>query len=816
MFFNYLKTGVRNLFKYKIFSFINVFGLAAALSVGMLIILMLTDQKSHDQFHLKKDRIYRILCDRPDFRHPYATSPSPLTATLQRDYPIIERATHLVMGFGGDARYGQQSVEMTGYFADTAFFDVFSYELEGGDRNTALREPNSMVLSHAKAVQLFGKEEAVGKTVGFTDRGLNVFGGRNASIATSWGSYRVTGVIADKPYKSHLKFDVLVSSASIPVLALANKLTDRSTNWNDWFSCFTYVLLEPGKDKAQLEVALDRLTARQYAGLAAFKDFKLLAQPLTQISPGILLGNEPTIVLPMIAYYFLSFLALVILISACLNYINLSVARALKRAREIGVRKVSGARRGDLILQFLSESILTALLAMGMALVLLLFLKSAFMHLWVNQYLNFDLQANGFVYVVFLGFAVLTGVIAGLYPAFYLSRFDTVLALKSSEGTRPGKLSLRKALSVVQFVLSLFFIITAILIYHQFRYFIGFKYEFQTNNIVNIDLQNNDYALLSRAFQQVPGITGISACEYIPATARNEGLSLRPVGRKGRDTLFTNFIALRTDEHFIGNLGLKLVAGQDLPAASPATARYAVVNEMAVKAFGFDWPAQIIGQALQTPYNDSPLVVIGVVQDFHMRMLLGNEKIDPLVLQNHPVQFQYLNVRIGSTDVRGVVAALNAVWRRADPVHPFRYVFYNEELASESQGIFDVVSILGLIAFLAVVIACLGMLGMATYSTERRRKEVGIRKVLGAGDWRNTLLLSREFIQILLIAIAIAAPLSYLLNQAWLQKFPNRVEFGWVTVLEGTAIVLVLGLVTVGSQTIRASRANPVESLRSE
>ncbi|HEV2481310.1 MAG TPA: FtsX-like permease family protein [Puia sp.] len=815
MFFNYLKTGIRNLLKYKVFSFINVFGLAAAMSVGMLIILMLADEKSHDQFNVKKDRIYRILCHRPDFRHPYATSPFPLATVLGKGYPIIERATHLVMGVGGDARYGQQNVTMTGYFADTAFFEVFSYGLERGDRNTALTQPNSMVITHAMARRLFGDEEPVGKVVAFSDRGLTVFGGNSASKAVPWGIFRITGVIDDHPYRSHLKFDVLVSAASLPALSQDSLIPDRTGNWSDLFNCFTYVVLEPGKTREELNTDLAQVAVRKYAGLKDFDHFQLSAQPLTRISPGILLGNEPTIALPMMAYYFLSFLALVVLVSACLNYINLSLARALKRSREIGVRKVAGARKPDLVVQFLGESVLTALLAMGMALGILLLLRTAFLHLWVNQYLNFDLSVDAGVCAAFLALALLTGIVAGVYPAFYLSRFEPILALKSTEGTRPGKLSLRKALSVAQFVLSLFFIITAILIYNQFRFFLHFKYEFQTADILNVDLQGSDYKMVSREFGSVPGVTGISACDYLPATTHSEGFQWRPANplRKA-DSDFSNAIVLHTDEHFIPNLGLKLVAGQEVPAMSPSAWRYVVVNETAARSFGYDRPAAILGAAFETPYSDSPLVVVGVVQDFHMRMLLGNDKIEPLVLQDQSASFHYLNVRIGSRDVRSVMTALARRWRTIDPVHAFSYSFFDEELASESQGIFDVVSILGYIAFLVVIIACLGMLGMATYTTERRRKEVGIRKVLGAGDWSNTLLLSREFVQVLLIAIGIAAPLSYLLNEAWLRKFPNRVDFGWGTVLEGVTIVLALGVVTIASQTVRASRANPVEALR--
>jgi putative ABC transport system permease protein len=818
MFFNYIKAGIRNLLKYKAFSFINVFGLAAAMAVGMLIILMLADQKSHDQFNEKKDRTYRILTDRKDWRHPYATSPVPLAATVMADYPIAETVTHLVQGVGGDARYKEEIVEMRGYFADTSFFSVFSFALERGDRATVLAAPNSLILTHEMAKKLFKEDDPIGKTVAFTDRGLNVYSQASASASTPWGSYIVTGIIADNHYRSHLQFDVLVSASSMPVLQKQNKLPDHSHDWTNYYNCYTYVVLAPGRDVQQLDTVLSRLAARQYAGLPDLKGVNMIGQALTRISPGIILGNEATIVLPLVAYYFLSFLALVIILSACLNYINLSIARALKRAKEIGVRRVSGALRTDLILQFLGESLLTALCAMGMAVLLLFLLRSAFMGLWVNRYLHFELRGGGMVYLAFLGLSLLVGLIAGVYPALYLSKIDPVLALKGDGGGRPGRLPMRKVLGVSQFALSLFFVITAILIYNQFKYFIDFKYEFATNNIVNINLQSNDYKAVTEAFRTVPGVSGVSACQYIPASTRSEGGSLRKAGDTagvGKDA-YKEFMSLGADEHFLETLGLKLVAGRNLPAAGPTAGRYLVVNEAAAGAFGYQRPSEMVGQSFKMSWSDSVYVVIGVVRDFHMRMLLGNDKIDPLFLQNLPASFQYVNVRIASRDTRSVMAALDNKWKQIDPIHPMKYDFFDQELAEESQGVFDIVSILGFIAFLAVMIACLGMLGMATYSAERRRKEVGIRKVLGAGDWRNAMLLSREFVHILLIAIAIAAPLSYMLNTLWLRKFPNRVEFGWGTVLLGTGIILVLGLLTIASQTIRASRLNPVESLRSE
>jgi putative ABC transport system permease protein len=818
MFFNYLKTGLRNLLKYKVFSFINVFGLAAAMSVCMLIMLMIDDQKSHDQFNVNKERIYRLLCDKADFRNPYATTPYPLAAAVKAELPGVETTTHLVLGPGGDMILGKKSMVARGYFADSAFFGVFSFALEKGDRARALSAPRSIVITHALAQRLFGDEDPMGKTVEWVDRGISLYSDYSAGAATPWGSFVVTGVVADRGYRSHLKFDLLMSAASMPLLIADKKIGDHTTDWSSYTNSFTYALLMPGKRVEDLDAGLRQVVKNHYSRLPDFKGFALTGQPLTRISPGILLGNDPTVALPMVAYYFLWFLAILILVLACLNYINLSVARSLNRAKEIGVRKVSGAGRVSLVLQFLSESVITTFFALGVAIGLLFLLKAVFVRLWVNQYLDFELNGEVRVYLIFVVFAVAVGVLAGLYPALHMSGFKPIPALKNRDGMRVGRMGLRKVLSVVQFSFSLIFIITAILIYNQFRYFLAFKYEFNSHNIVNIDMQSNDYRLAEKAFSSIPGVAGVSACQYLPAETRSEGNQLRKVDDNPHPSKddFKDVMTLAADEHFLSNMGLKLVAGRGLLPPGPLAARHIVVNEALTRAFGYRYPAEIVGHRLQSPWNDSSYVVAGVVQDFHMRMILGNEVIDPMYLYSDADNFQYVNLQIATGDIRGTMAKIGDRWKVIDPVHALKYSFFSDDLANQSQGIFDVVSILGFIAMLAVTIACLGMLGMATYTTERRRKEVGIRKVLGAGDLANALLLSREFLVILSIAIAIAAPLSYILNTLWLRKFPNRVEFGWGTVLLGTAVVLGLGLITIGSQTVRASRANPVESLRTE
>lgn len=808
---NYLKVGLRNLRKYKAFSFINVFGLAAAMSVCMLIMLMLADQRSYDQFNVHKESTYRILCDKPDFRHPYATSPFPVAARLKKENPAVLEVTHLLMGVGGDALYGDRLAEIRGYFADTAFFHVFSFGLAKGSPEQALRAPHSMVLSAAAARLLFQDEDPMGKTVTFSDRGLSVFTGSSESSApVSWGNFTVTGVIADKDYRSHLRFDVLMSESSLPGLIADKRLIDPSGDWSNFTRCFTYALLVRGRTDADLNAWLGRMVPPIYTGYPDLKGFKMTGQQLTRISPGRLLGNEPGIVLPLVVYYFLSVLAFVIMLSACLNYTNLSIARALTRAKEIGVRKVNGASRKNIVLQFLCESVLTAFSALILAAGFLLLIRAAFLHLWVNQYLHFSLSGGWAVYLEFALFALLIGLVSGIYPALYLSGFQPVKALRNFASLRPGKLGIRKVLSVTQFVISLVFIISSILIFNQSMHFLHFDFEFSSKNIVNIDLQGHDYRSVSAGFASVAGVEKLSACDYTPVSGRSEGASLKKIGSKDE---YTKFTVLQADENFVDNLQLKLVAGRNF--SGDLSGREVLVNASAAKALRYPFPGDIIGQVLVSKWNDTiPMTVIGVVQDFHMN--LDHDQIEPLLIQDRPAHFKYVNARIAAGDQRSVIARLEQKWKRIDPSHPLRYRYFDEQLASTAQGFFDIVTILGFMAFLAVTIACLGMLGMATYTIERRLKEVGIRKILGAEERGIVFLLSASFVKILVWAALIAAPLSYILNTLWLRKFPNRVAFGPGTILLGTGILLILGLITIGSQTFRAARQNPVKVLRME
>jgi putative ABC transport system permease protein len=809
MFSNYFLTGIRNMLRYKAFSFINVFGLALAMSVSMLIILMIADQREYDQFHVNKDRIFRInSADR------YATSPAPLGEFLKSNYSSIEDATSLTPAIGGDARYKERLAEMRGYFADPSFFRIFSFELIHGNKDRALSEPSSIVITKALADKLFGNESSLGKEVTFEDRKLP-FPMRSDGIgaaAVDWGTFTVTGVIDDAKYKSHLQFDVLMSSATVPLLVADKKLDDNSNNWEGYFRTYTFAMLKSGHAKDELNKILANVVEVKYKDLHAehVKGFKMKAQEIDDIKFDVT-GNDTGVWLFREVYYILGGLALIIMLSACMNYTNLSVARALTRSKEIGVRKVTGANRTALILQFLTEALLTAFLSLSMAILFMQFIKPAFRGLWINRYLNYELKDSVEVYLYFIALTVIVGLVAGLYPAFRLSSFRPVKALKALGDPGSGKLHLYKILNVSQFVISLFFITTSILIFKQFSHYLRFNYGFNAENIINVELQGVDYEKLSNEFKAVPGVATVSASDLVPATGTNNGNEFR---RLAKDDDYKFMSVLNTDENYITNLGLKIIAGKNLPSGADHSANSIVVNESVTRKLGYDHPGEIVGEVLETKWGSEQLKVVGVVENFRYMLLLNQDQIGELILRNQPAAFQYANIKISANDNMAVINKLEDKWKKIDPVHPFKYKFFEDELATTHQAIFDIVSIIGFISFLSVVIACLGLLGMATYTAERKRKEVGIRKILGADELRIAILLSKGFLRMLGIALLIGVPLSWFMNDLWLEYIPNRVEFGPATVTLAAAILMALGLITIGSQIIRASQSNPVESLK--
>ena len=806
---------MRIFLKYKVFSLINVFGLAAAMSICMLIMLMWTDQKSYDDFHDNKDRIYRVVTSPIDNNRMRATIPFPTIEALKTEFSAIEDVAYLRREFGGDGIYSLENnekkyVEMRGYFTDPSFFNVFDFELEDGDEKTALSKPNSLVISQEVKKKLFGADNPIGKTIQFSDRGLNYFT-EESTAPVDWGLFTVTGVFVDRP-KSHLKFDVMASGATLDLLYKESRIEDLRNNWGVDHKTYGYVMMKHKADEADLKTALASLTKDYLENNPneQLKKSRFNFQPLIKITPGEATGNGTDTSLPLFAYYILGGLALIIMLASCLNYTSLSVARAVTRSNEIGVRKVNGASKRDLIYQFISEAFITVFLALVLANFFLLYFKKVFLGLWLNRYLNFSLDFNLEIYGLFLFFALIVGFVAGVYPAVKMSRINSVKALKKMQASAAGKMGFRKILTISQFTISLIFIISSILIYKQLNQFMKFDYGFNAKNVLNINLQSNDYALIKNAFLKIPEVENVSACAYVPADGRNDNTSIAKVDSE----LHKTAIDLSVDRNFGEVMDIALLAGQQIPVGADSISNAVMVNEMATKELGYATPSMIIGETLEIGGQNK--TVSGVFKDFNFFMLFTGRQTGPIVFQYNPSIFKYATVRISGADQQKTITKLEKVWQEIDPVHSLQYEFYEQQLADNNQAIIDLVTIIGFLALTAILIACLGLFGMATYSTERRTKEIGLRRVLGASMFTLNYLLSIEFIKMVGVAIVIAVPTSYFLNRLWLEQMITRVDFGLGTLSLGVLIVTALALLTVVPQSFRIANKNPVETLKVE
>ncbi len=811
MFQNHFKIGIRNILKYRLFSLINIFGLAAAMSVCMFILLMLVDQKAYDNFHQDEHLIYRITGQPDRDSNSYATTTFSLAENLENNYSFIDESVTLRRGIGGEATYDQKTVELRGYFASEVFFKCLQFPLVKGNPSSALSAPRSMVITQSKALQLFGDQDAMGQVVQFNDRGLNILESEGDTPPVDWGLFTITGIIDDEALQSHLKFDALASAATLPALYQSGFLTDLSEKWESHWSSYTYVKVNEGIGNDELNQRLSEFSQLKYGELEGLENFLLTAQNIRDITPGPMMNNEASFRLPMIIYYVLSVLAAIILLMAGINYTNLSIARSLNRMKEIGVRKVNGASRKSLTWQFLTESVIMSIMALVLAIFMLSLMKNAFLSLWANQYLQLQLAWSPLAFSLFALFAVLTGLIAGLYPSMVLSGKNPLVALRSHVNPSKQKWGIQKTLNVSQLVVSLLFMVSSMVVYNQFRHYQTFDYGFNAENVLNIPLQSNDWEQLKTEMERVSGVELVSACEYLPATGITDHMELEDLERADE---WINLQVIRMDDAFLDNLGLRLIAGSAITPSDQSN-QLVIINESAVEKLGFAQPSDAVGTFWKTKQGNE-VRIKGVVTNFRTTLLINGDATRAAAMKYDATSFNFLNIRIAGSHQPETLRKLEAVWKNVDPKHPFVYEYFDQELANTNMFIMDIVTIVGYLAFLAIIIACLGLLGIATYTTERKTKEVGIRKVLGAGEWQVVMVLSGGFLKLLALAVILAAPLTYYVNRFWLDNLPNRVDFSFSTVALGAFVLMTLGLLTIGSQTFRIARLNPVESLKDE
>ena len=796
---SYLRTSRRSLVRNKLFSFINIIGLAISMSVGLLVIAFLTDLVSYDNFHVKKDRIYRVVTkNEVDERTTMDFASMSLKAgrIIKETFTGFEDITLLRPGFAGDARISKETIlPVSAWYADDSFFKVFTFPMLEGDLATALREPYSLVLTEKTAKKLFGESEALGKLVQFDT--LN---------------YTVTGIIKDIPNLSHLRFEALVSFASIENEKWL--VTGEKESWDHIYSNYAYFTLPQNGNLKSLQTNLNRLSASENKSLKNRK-ISLSVQPLSTITLGKHYANEIGHSFPVAVAWVLAGLAFVVILSACFNYTNLSIARSLRRSKEVGIRKIVGALKGHVLGQFIVESVIIALLALVLSFLLFLVLREQFMSLDQFPENLVVLEISPKIVLYFIALAVLVGIAAGFLPALFFSRMKAIQVLKDASGLRIFRqVNLRKVLILIQYTFSLIFITATMIGYHQYKGFLALDLGFNTENILNIKMQGNRSELLKKELAEIPEIGMMARSNIITSLGSLTGTTMKYKDPRDSARLYLNFV----DASHLPLHRHKFMAGKNF-STRPVKGNETeiIVNEQVLKRFNIAKrnPEKALGEIVQM--DNKKLTIVGVLKDFHYGTV--EKEIEPMAFRYYDDESTggYLNVAVKTTDWNATKAGIERAWRKIDKVHQLDAKFYNEQIVQAYSQFSVMIKIIGFITFLAICIASMGLFGMVVFTTETRLREISIRKVLGASEGGLVFLLSKGFLILLVIATLLALPTTYLFfDKVVLTNFAYHAPISLNTMLAGVLVVMFIAFVMIGSQTLKAARSNPAEVLKSE
>lgn len=765
------------------------------MSVCMLIMVVILDQYSYDDIHTKKDRIYRVeqVDSLANIGLKMASNPYVLGTELRDKYAIAEKVVIVNNTFRAEGLYNETRLAFNGLYTNTDFFDVFDFQLEDGSVEL-MDEPYTMVLSRETADKFFGDEDPIGKFIEIDT--LN--------------SYEVVGVMAKSRKKSHIQFEALVSISTLEILDQKRDEPRFINNWETGWGSWIYMLLPEKADLGNIQQILDQISIEKYKGNDE-TNLSFYLQPLDKIVPGPMLGNELGVFLPKVFILFLGGLALIIIISAAFNYTSLSVARSMLRAREVGVRKTFGAFRSQVIMQFLIEAVVIAVISLLLAIVLLQFLLPAFSGMQMMSLLEIRPEQNTTIYLWFLIFALVTGLFSGALPAFVISAFKPISVLKGITNIKFfSRITLRKILLVSQFVFSMVFIISILLIFKQMNFMINADLGFDAEVIYDIDLQGKDFNKAKAEYSQLPEVLSMSASSHIPGEGNMRSVDIR---LKAEDDKYEAHY-FSVDENHIETMGLELVAGRNFPEnMSTENEKFVIASEMTLDHFQLGSAQDALGTTLIL--DDSTMVeIIGIIKDYQYLAVFLNQR--PLMLRYIPASHYHAFLRLNSPDMTATVDKLERTWKKIDPVHDFEGDFLDDRIKYYYTFFEDIMYTVGFATLLAIIIAAFGLLGMATYSTRTRLKEIGIRKVFGAEVNHIVLLVSKSYMWLMLIAAVIGGIIAYLVNNLWLQNLSKSVDFGMGTILAGVFIVVIVGLLTISSQTLKAAQTNPATTLKSE
>lgn len=796
---NYFKIAWRSLLKNKLYSFINIAGLSIGVACCMLIYMYVQTELSYDKFNKRADYIYRVgvQVSEPKKQESFAYSSPKVAPTLLMNFPEVKKAVRFkpakrLMSYDNKKFYDTKA-----FYADSTFFDVFSFDMIEGESRTALASPYSIVLTESAARRYFGSEPAFGKIMKMSDT-IDV---------------QVKGIIKDVPSTSHFSFDYLISRSTM--LDLVKNDTSYTSNYEEqWLNLdsYTYVLIDEKSDYKKLESKINTLVTKETADQkkALGIGINVILQPLTDIHLRSKLDFDmkPSNNSDIKYIYIFSGTALLILLIACCNFINLSTARSINRSKEIGLRKVIGAKRKQLVLQFLGESLLFALIGCAISFILVLLAKPYF-----NNFTSAPLTLKWSMLPVYLLVIAIVGLLAGLYPALLMSSFAPIKSLRGHVKHGLQDIIFRKGLVVFQFIIAVVLIIGTETILKQLDFMQNQDIGMNKAQLLQLELRGSDIGkakTLVREFERNSNVVNASwnnfSFKHLPY------ITLLPEGKPENEITASTVIC--GDENFLRTYQIDLVAGRNFSPDFPADEKEAfLVNEAAVKEFAWGSPKQALGKKIEWGGGKSGRV-IGVVKDFNYSSL--HDKIKPAIIHIFPGWQGFVTLRVKTDHLKTTLGDIEKTWKNVTGDSPFKYTFLEEDFDALYKAEQNMRSILGVFTFLSVFVACLGLFGLASFTIRQRYKEIGIRVVLGASVTGITQLLSKDFIKLVLISILIALPVSWYMVHKWLQNFEYRISISWWFFALAALLALLIAFATVSIQAVKAAMANPVKSIRTE
>ncbi|MFT4759235.1 MAG: putative ABC transport system permease protein [Paraglaciecola sp.] len=797
---NYFKMAIRQILKHKLFSVFNIFGLATSMAVCLLVIMILMDSYGYDKFHENSDCIYRVISandakETPLHEPTMATTSLDLADDLKTEFPFVEKTTRIA-GCNGIFFIAEKKVESEegGYMVGEDFFKIFTFGWLSGNENNALRAPRSIVVTDEFAKNLFPYADALGKTVKFEDL----------------GDFTITGIVPKTPLRSHLKFDFLLSYATFEILTDKQKAATEIGDFDNIWRGLVYVLLKENTSENEFAAALNTMAAK-YSDRHEVSHFLFQPQALNAVMPSMDLNNEIGIGTPRIVLFFILSLGIIIILAACFNYMNLSLARSIKRSKEIGIRKVAGARRKDIIFQFLGESILISLFSLLLAMVMLEFLIPAFYGIDPFVETAFFLEKSPLMYVYFFFFAIVIGFFAGVFPAFNISKFQPIQAINQLSNLKVfSKIGLRKALVVGQFALSLIFILVVLLVLKQQDHVLNADIGVNSKNIKNVWMQGEDYDVFIQQIKQINGVESVASSQdpLLLGSSRSTNIKFN-AAKDSMEVTFNNVSA-----NYLEFMEVELLAGNYFPENSDSeNEQFIILNEKAANRMGYENPNEALGQTVKIDTN--LLSVIGVTKNFHHNNIWFDE-ISPYAFRQGENYKNCVSIRLSEANLKEINSDIYDTWTALSPEKSISSNFTDTRVYFLAKFFRMGSKIMGFVGFLTILISCLGLLGMVIYTIEGRLKEVGIRKILGASESNIHWILAKGFLLLLGIAVLIAVPIVFFVGNLWLQNFVLRTSINLWMLLVGIGIIFTLAMLTVFSQTMVAARTNPVNVLKND